>query len=154
MKQAIEYCCDNSIVLLSLPPHSSHKTQPLDRVFYGPLKTKYGEKVAEWISTPPIEEYTLKKVAGRFADAYSLVANVQKAINGFKCTGIYLLNPDVFDDTDFAPSSVTNCKWLSAPKLTILIRLCRTTTFFEITSVQSQSQKREQECCSGIRFRT
>ncbi|GFR98154.1 tigger transposable element-derived protein 6-like protein [Elysia marginata] len=36
---AIDLCKENHITLLSLPPCTSHKLQPLDRVVSGPLKT-------------------------------------------------------------------------------------------------------------------
>ena len=35
---AIEYCLEDQIHLICLPPHSSHKLQPLDTHFNGPLK--------------------------------------------------------------------------------------------------------------------
>jgi hypothetical protein len=35
---AVVFCRENHITLLSLPPHSSHKLQPLDVGFFGPLK--------------------------------------------------------------------------------------------------------------------
>lgn len=111
LQQAVQFADSNNIVLLSLPPHSSHKTQPLDRVFFGPLKSKYAEKVIEWSSTPPLKEYTIKKVAGRFKDAYHLIANAEKGITGFQCTGIYPFNRDIFQDSDFAPSTVTDRKF-------------------------------------------
>ena len=41
----IDYCRTIGIHLLSIPPHSSHKLQPLDVAFYGPLKTSYA---AQW----------------------------------------------------------------------------------------------------------
>lgn len=34
----LDYCKANGIIVLSLPPHCSHKMQPLDRTVYGPLK--------------------------------------------------------------------------------------------------------------------
>ena len=34
----LDYCKDNGVVLLSFPPHCSHKLQPLDRTAFGPLK--------------------------------------------------------------------------------------------------------------------
>jgi len=37
--EAVEYCRENNVVMLSLPPHSTHKIQPLDVTFYGPFKT-------------------------------------------------------------------------------------------------------------------
>ena len=32
--QALDYCCENGIVMLSFPPHCSHKLQPVDRSAY------------------------------------------------------------------------------------------------------------------------
>lgn len=43
-KEAYEFCKENFIILLSLPPHSSHRLQPLDVVFYGPLKKAYNKE--------------------------------------------------------------------------------------------------------------
>lgn len=39
--QAWDYCRGNGIVVVSLPPHCSHKCQPLDLSVFGPLKTAY-----------------------------------------------------------------------------------------------------------------
>ena len=47
---AITYCRDNGIHLLTLPPHSSYKIQPLDRGFFGPLKTKFAFECHKWFS--------------------------------------------------------------------------------------------------------
>ena len=38
---AVEYARDNSVVMISLPPHSTHHMQPLDKTIFGPLKTAY-----------------------------------------------------------------------------------------------------------------
>ena len=35
---ATDFCKNNVIVMLTFPPHCSHKLQPLDRTVYGPLK--------------------------------------------------------------------------------------------------------------------
>jgi len=37
----IEFAKENGIIMLSFPPHCSHKLQPLDRSVYGPLKKYY-----------------------------------------------------------------------------------------------------------------
>jgi hypothetical protein len=36
--KSLDFCKDNSIILLSIPPHCSHKLQPFDRSVYGPFK--------------------------------------------------------------------------------------------------------------------
>ncbi|KAH9628457.1 hypothetical protein HF086_005910 [Spodoptera exigua] len=35
---AVKFCRQNNIHLLTIPPHSTHKMQPLDRCFFSPLK--------------------------------------------------------------------------------------------------------------------
>ncbi|GFO19236.1 LOW QUALITY PROTEIN: tigger transposable element-derived protein 6 [Plakobranchus ocellatus] len=51
--EAVDYCRDNGIVLLSLPPHCSHKMQPLDRTIFGPLKMQYNKAINSWIYNHP-----------------------------------------------------------------------------------------------------
>ncbi|KYN16480.1 hypothetical protein ALC57_11260, partial [Trachymyrmex cornetzi] len=41
---------DNGIIMLTLPPHSSHKIQPLDRSIFSPLKTKYAIECDKWMT--------------------------------------------------------------------------------------------------------
>lgn len=36
-----KHCKKENIHMLSLPPHTSHRMQPLDVTFYGPLKAAY-----------------------------------------------------------------------------------------------------------------
>lgn len=47
----IDYCMDNNIVLLILPPHTFHLTQPLDISIFGPLKKAMATEMAPLIST-------------------------------------------------------------------------------------------------------
>jgi hypothetical protein len=39
--KAIQYCIDNKIILLCLPPHTTHMLQPLDVGCFGPLAQVY-----------------------------------------------------------------------------------------------------------------
>ena len=45
----IELARQNGIVLISLPPHATHRMQPLDRTIYGPLKLNYNTECDKWI---------------------------------------------------------------------------------------------------------
>lgn len=49
----INYCRENGIVLLSFPPHTSHKLQPLDRSVYGPFKRFYNAAADLWMKNNP-----------------------------------------------------------------------------------------------------
>lgn len=45
----IELAKTNGLVLLSLPPHTSHKMQPQDRTVLGPYKTFYNNAASAWM---------------------------------------------------------------------------------------------------------
>jgi hypothetical protein len=42
-----QFCKDNKIITLCMPPHTSHLLQPLDVGCYSPLKVLYGHEVSE-----------------------------------------------------------------------------------------------------------
>jgi hypothetical protein len=44
-----DFCKDNKIITLCMPPHSSHLLQPLDVVFFGLLKKAYGREIEHLI---------------------------------------------------------------------------------------------------------
>ena len=48
------------------------------------------------------------EVASLFRDAYEKTATMAEASSGFRSTGIWPFNPDVFDEAEFAQSSVTD----------------------------------------------
>jgi hypothetical protein len=43
--QFIQYALSRKIVLVALPPYSTHKLQPLDVGYFGPLQHYYSEEV-------------------------------------------------------------------------------------------------------------
>ena len=45
----IEYARDNHIHMLRTPPHTTHKLQPLDRIFFKPFKQAFGSLSASWM---------------------------------------------------------------------------------------------------------
>ena len=105
--QAINFACEHGIIMLSIPPYSSHKLQPLDRTFFGPLKTFYSQEVNKWMVNHPGKRVSDFDVAELVGKAYKRAATMQKAVNGFKVAGISPFNPHVFNDDDFAPATFT-----------------------------------------------
>lgn len=98
---AYNFCRDNNITMLSLPPHSSHRLQPLDVVFFGPLKRAYNRECDLHMKSKPGEPITVYKIAELFNKAYSTIATISKGTSGFSSTGIFPINPNVFSDEDF-----------------------------------------------------
>lgn len=108
---AYEFCKENGITVLSFPPHTSHRLQPLDVSFFGPLKRAYNSECALFMRNNPYEKIEREDIPKIFKSAYEKVAGVGKAVSGFEKTGIFPLNPDVF--SDFIPASEIASKGLN-----------------------------------------
>lgn len=105
--QLIELARKNYIEIIILPPHTTHRLQPLDRVFYGPLKANYNKQADRWMLMNAGKRISFYDISELFGKAYIETATMSKSIKGFECTGIYPFNPDLFHDSEFSPSLVT-----------------------------------------------
>ena len=105
---AVEFCRDHNITLISFPPHSTHRLQPLDLCFFGPLKSFYNSACDHWMTTNAGQRIGFYDIAGLFRTAYFRAATMEKGVKGFEAGGIFPFNPDKFADEDFAPSLMTD----------------------------------------------
>lgn len=103
--EVITFAKDHHIHMLSLPPHTSHRLQPLDRTVMKPFKNAYHEACSLWMRQYPNIKISLKDIAGLVGVAFSKICRMELAKSGFACTGIFPLNPNIFSDSDFAPST-------------------------------------------------
>lgn len=106
--EALLFAKANGIVLLCLPPHCTHRMQPLDVSFFGPLKTYYDQEISRWLKNHPGRVVTQFQIGALFNEAYCKAATVQNAVNGFAKTGIVPFNPDIFPDYMYEASETTN----------------------------------------------
>ena len=104
----LEYARKNNIHMLSTPPHTTHKLQPLDRTFFKPFKAAFATASASWMRRNPAARITDYDIAALVSEAFSKAARLDIAQNGFKCTGIYPFNPNIFTEVDFLPSAMTD----------------------------------------------
>ncbi|KAF2890810.1 hypothetical protein ILUMI_15363 [Ignelater luminosus] len=98
--EAHEFCKANYITMLSTPLHSSHRLQPLDITFSGPLKKAYNRECDLYFKSKNLIKVTPYDIAGLFQKAYSKVALMDKAISGFRATGISPINTNIFNEDD------------------------------------------------------
>ncbi|XP_008480367.1 jerky protein homolog-like, partial [Diaphorina citri] len=108
--QAFNICKDNGIHLLSLPPHVSHKMQPLDLTFFSSIKNGYNRECDLYMNGYNKEcdlymvnnqgkKITQYEVAEIFTRVYNRRASIDKAKNGFEAAGICPMNIHKFQGT-------------------------------------------------------
>lgn len=105
--EALQKATESGIIMVSLPPHTSHRIQPLDISFFKPLKTYYYQQLDTWMRAHPGRAVSQFQFAGLFGAAYGKAASVSTALNGFRKSGISPLNRYIFEDHEFLPSVVT-----------------------------------------------
>ena len=103
----IDFAKENGIVILTLPPHTSNKLQPLVSV-YDPFKTFYCQGLNEWMLQNPGRAATIYDIAPIMYKAWDRSATPVDIKSGFRNTGIFPFSTMVFGDEDFACSYVTD----------------------------------------------
>lgn len=98
----------NGVIIVSFPPHSTHRLQPLDVSIMGPLSTFYSQEVATWLRNNPGRIVTQFQTGKLFGIAHAKAATLQNAMSGFLKTGICPLNKNIFSDHDFVSASTTD----------------------------------------------
>lgn len=96
------------LIILTFPPHCSHRLQPLDITVFGPFKSSYKAAINDWMTSNPGQTVTIYNVAEFAKNAYYSAFNMRNITSGFKNTGIYPLNKNIFTEDDFLPSAVTD----------------------------------------------
>ena len=111
----VERARDSGVVIICFPPHTTHRIQPLDRCFFGPLKSRYNAECDKFMTTHPGQRITTYDIAELFSNAYINSATMANAVSGFQCCGLWPYNPDVFTADDFLPAAVTDEPMDTAP---------------------------------------
>jgi len=103
----IELARKCGVHLFCLPPHTTHKLQPLDVGIFGPLQRAWKKNC---------EEFTADRGRGitkpEFIKEYMKVRNQtftpELIITAWRKTGLYPFNPNVFTELDYSPSQLTS----------------------------------------------
>ena len=106
--EILEHASKSEVIMLSLPPHTTHKLQPLNVSFFKPLKTYYYQHLNQWMRAYPGRPVTKFEICQLFGKAYGQAATVGNAVNGFRKTELFPVNPLVFDGSKFQPANVTD----------------------------------------------
>lgn len=91
----------NFVTIVCLPPHCTHRMQPLDKSFMSPFKTYYAQSIEQWLKHNPGRKVTIYQIGEIFGQAFLKAASYQTAVNGFCATGLFPVNRNYFTDADF-----------------------------------------------------
>ncbi|CAK1602055.1 unnamed protein product [Parnassius mnemosyne] len=103
---ALEYARDHNVIFLSIPPHTSHKLQPLDVAIYAPFKVAFEIEINKFQKQYPGRVISQYEIVRLVTPAYLKVATPKNAMSGFRAAGIYPYDRNVIDEALFAPSTV------------------------------------------------
>lgn len=108
--EAIDFCRENHIVLVSFPPHCSHELQPLDKTIYGPFKAFFNEAADSWMRKPVNagKVMTIHNLPAMITEAFQRAFTLTNIISGFESTGIQPLNRNRIPDERYLTSYVTD----------------------------------------------
>lgn len=84
--KGLDFCKDNGIIVLSLPPHCSHKLQPLDRSVFRPFKQLVNTQCDNWISEK--KTITIYDIPDIVRLTLGRAASHENIVSGFACTGM------------------------------------------------------------------
>lgn len=105
---ALNLAKQNGIIILTVPPHSTNKLQPLDVGVYAPFKTAYNSSVDTFLMQNPGKTFTIYNVAASVGYAFEKSMTPSNIISSFKKTGIFPFDEEIFTEVDFMCSSVTD----------------------------------------------
>lgn len=105
---AINYARGNGIVLLSFPPHCTHRMQPLDKAVYGPFKQRCKVSFNDYLLSNPGKQITIYEVAKLTSEPFLQSFTPKNIINAFSSTGLWPMNRLIFTDDDFLGAYATD----------------------------------------------
>ena len=138
---AIQLAKQNGLILLTVLPTTFHRLQPLDRSVFGPLKSKYNQAMDEWMRSNPGKIITIYKILVLVNKAYLAAFTPSNIQARFKSTGIYSFCRDIFDESAFVPSELTNRSYLNQE-------------ITETSNVQTSCQNQEDNFFPPFQLRT
>jgi hypothetical protein len=121
----IDYADANRIVLAVLPPHSTHRLQPLDVGLFSPLATFYSQQIDQLLTeSQGLVRLTKRDFWSLFYEAWKQAFTMKNVQSAWEKTGIYPFNPQRVLSTFEIPQETISqsAKKLKTPSSTRGIR--------------------------------
>ena len=98
---AMDLAREKGIIIPTLPPHCSHKLQPLDHTVFVAFKRYCRAACTRWMLNHSGELITIYEVAELAGSAYPKAFTPEIIQSGFCVSGCYPFNRDIFTDDEF-----------------------------------------------------
>ena len=100
----IKLAAEEGVMVFTIPPHSSHITQPLDKVTYGPLKVVWKQICHDYLTANPGVSIGKHNFSSLLSKAWLQSMSPKNAIAGFKTTGVYPPNRNAIKLVEDTPT--------------------------------------------------
>ncbi|KIO17068.1 hypothetical protein M407DRAFT_41553, partial [Tulasnella calospora MUT 4182] len=103
----LDFAAEHNIVIISYPPHTTHKLQGLDVACFGPLKVFWAQEQDKWERErgEPLRKEDFLQAYHHAATRAFTESNIRSA---FRATGVWPIDHEIFADEDFAPAQETS----------------------------------------------
>ncbi len=88
----VNKAAEEKVIVFCLPPNSTHRTQPLDKGAFSPLKMMWREECHNFLSKNPGKVITHYHFGAIFSNAWKRAMTSTNIMAGFKLSGVYPLN--------------------------------------------------------------
>ena len=110
--EVIRLAREKKIIILCLPPHTTHETQPLDCDVFSPLKSHWSAVCHDFTRLNPGKVITKFNFNRLFSQAWLKAVVPANIMAGFKTCGVYPFNRSAikvpFCDTEVDTSTISN----------------------------------------------
>ena len=90
--EVIRYARQQKVLMLCLPPHTTHESQPLDCTVFSPFKTQWRTVCHEFLQANPGKVITNFNFVRLFTKAWTQAVTPANLVAGFKSCGVYPLD--------------------------------------------------------------
>ena len=100
--EVINFAKEHGVILVTFPPHCTHRLQPIDRTFFKLLRASYSRVCNNWLVSHRERAITHFEVIPLFYEAYNATSTVQSAVSLFLASSTWPYKNTEFDH-EFAP---------------------------------------------------
>ena len=105
----VDLAWSNQVILLCLPPHTTHALQPLDVSVFKSLKNNFYKSVRAFCFVKRNFTVSKREFAAVVKEPFEKAFSMTTIKNGFAKTGIFPFNPNAIDKSKMKPSECYHC---------------------------------------------